>query len=71
MQTKKINKRPFVLVGSDYWSGLIDWIKKTMLQKEHNINEDDLDLFAVVDDADEAIKFIDDFFKINSFTPNF
>ncbi|MDX1445364.1 TIGR00730 family Rossman fold protein [Lishizhenia sp.] len=71
MQTKKINKRPFVLVGSDYWSGLIDWIKKTMLEKENNINEKDLELFTVVDDAKSAIDFVDDFFKINSFTPNF
>ncbi|SFT88360.1 hypothetical protein SAMN05216474_2909 [Lishizhenia tianjinensis] len=71
MQTKKINRRPFVLVGSDYWSGLIEWIKRTMLEKENNINEKDLELFTVVDDADEAIEFIDDFFKIHSFTPNF
>jgi len=71
MQTKKINKRPFVLIGSEYWSGLIDWIKSTMLEKERNINEDDLDLLAVVDSADEAIEFIDDFFEINSYTPNF
>lgn len=71
MQTKKINKRPFVLVGSEYWSGLIDWVKSTMLEKEKNINETDLDLLAVVDSADEAIEFIDDFFKINSYTPNF
>ena len=71
MQTKKINKRPFVLVGSEYWSGLIDWVKSTMLEKEKNINKTDLDLLAVVDSADEAIEFIDDFFKINSYTPNF
>lgn len=70
IQTKKINKRPVVLLGSDYWSGLIEWLKKTMLA-EGNIAESDLDFFKVVDSEEEAIRFIDDFFKTHAFTPNF
>lgn len=71
IQTNKINRRPVVLVGSDYWSGLIDWIKNVMLHQENNINEKDLDLFKVVDNADDAIKYIDDFYKTHELSPNF
>lgn len=70
IQTKKINKRPVVLIGSEYWKGLIDWMKNTMLA-EGNISPEDLDLFKIVDTAEEAIAFIDDFFKTHALTPNF
>lgn len=70
IQTKKINNRPVVLIGSDYWSGLMDWIKNVMLA-QGNISEPDLDLFKIVDTEEEAIKFIDDFFKTHALTPNF
>lgn len=70
IQTKKINKRPVVLVGSEYWQGLIDWLKQTMLQ-DGKISEPDLDLFKIVDTEEDAIAYIDDFFKTHSFTPNF
>lgn len=71
IQTKKINKRPVVLIGKEYWSGLIDWIKKAMLEDEHNISEKDLDLFAVVDTPEEAFHYIEDFYKSHELTPNF
>lgn len=70
IQTKKINKRPVVFVGSEFWSGLVDWIKNTMLSAG-NISEKDLDLFGVVDTAQEAHDYIDDFYKSHSLTPNF
>lgn len=71
IQTKKINKRPVVLIGKEYWSGLVDWIKATMLQQENNISEKDLDLFGIVDTAEEAYEYIDEFYKSHSLTPNF
>ncbi len=71
IQTKKINKRPIVLVGKKYWSGLVDWIKEAMLEQEQNISAADLDLFALVDTADEAVKYINDFYKSHELTPNF
>lgn len=71
IQTKKINKRPVVLMGSSYWSGLVDWIKQTMLQAENNIAEKDLDLFKVVDTAEEAVQYIEDFYKTHELSPNF
>ena len=71
IQTKKINNRPVVLVGKAYWEGLLDWIKKVMLEDEHNISSNDLNLFALVDTADEAVKYIDDFYRNHQLTPNF
>lgn len=70
IQTKKINERPVVLVGVDYWKGLIDWIKTTMLN-EGNISAPDLDFFTLVDTEEEALHYIDDFFKTHALTPNF
>lgn len=70
IQTKKINERPVVLVGVDYWKGLIDWIKTTMLN-EGNISAPDLDFFKLVDTEEEALQYIDDFFKTHALTPNF
>lgn len=71
IQTEKIGKFPIVLVGVDYWSGLVDWVKKVMLDQENNINADDLNLFAVVDTATEAVKVIDDFYNQYNLSPNF
>ncbi len=71
IQTKKINMRPVVLVGSDYWTGLVDWIRKVMLESENNITEKDMDLLKIVDTADEAVAFIEEFYRTNELTPNF
>jgi len=71
IQTKKINKRPVVLIGHSYWDGLIEWIKEQMLEQEANISEEDLNLFKIVDTADEAVKYIEDFYKSHDLSPNF
>jgi uncharacterized protein (TIGR00730 family) len=71
VQTHKIAEFPVILVGKEYWSGLIDWIKDTMLSKESNINVLDLELFKIVDTADEAVKHIVDFYSKYLLKPNF
>lgn len=71
IQTKKIGKFPIVLVGKAYWTGLVDWIKATMLEVEGNISQADLDLFHVVDNATDAVKVIDEFYSKYNLTPNF
>ena len=71
IQTQKIGKFPIVLVGKNYWDGLIEWIKEIMLKKEKNISVEDLDLFSLVDTADEVIKIIDQFYKKYILKPNF
>ncbi len=52
VQTNKIAKFPVVLVGKSYWEGLLAWIKSTMLEEEHNISPEDLNLFVIVDTAE-------------------
>jgi uncharacterized protein (TIGR00730 family) len=71
IQTGKIARFPIVLVGVDYWGGLIDWIKGTMLQQEHNIHEEDLNLFRLVDTAEEAAEHIFRFYDKYVLKPNF
>jgi hypothetical protein len=71
IQTRKISKRPIVIFGSDYWKGLLDWVEGTMLYKEHNISEDDLKLYKLVDTVEDAVQYIDDFFQSHPLTPNF
>jgi len=71
IQTKKIGKFPIVLVGKKYWGGLFEWIKDTMLSKENNINEKDLDLYNLVETPTEAVKVIDDFYSKYLLSPNF
>lgn len=70
IQTKKIGKFPIVLVGRKFWSGLIDWIKNTLLE-EGNISAKDLDLISLVDSEDEVLEVIDTFYKKYSLSPNF
>ena len=71
IQTQKIAAFPIVLVGKDYWSGLMDWIKNVMLEKEQNISPEDLDLFTLVNTADEAVEYIDNFYSKYLLKPNF
>ena len=71
IQTKKIGKFPIILVGTEFWSGLIDWIKITLLEKYQNVSEKDIDLFTVVDTSDEVVEIINKFYKQHSLSPNF
>jgi uncharacterized protein (TIGR00730 family) len=71
IQTKKIGRFPIVLVGESYWGGLLDWIKETMLLEEHNIKDEDLHLFRLVDTSEEAVEYIDQFYSRYLLSPNF
>jgi len=71
IQTDKIEKVPLILMGSEFWEGLLDWIKKVMLEKHGNISEKDLDLIKVSDDPDEVIDQINTFYKSMKLKPNF
>ncbi len=57
IQTKKIKPFPVILVGSDYWQGLMDWIKKELLANG-KISSDDLDLIQIVDEPEEVLKAV-------------
>ncbi len=61
IQTLKQASFPVILMGSDYWQGLIDWMKEKMLKEHHFISPKDLKVFTVVDRPEEAVKIITDF----------
>ena len=71
IQTEKIGKFPIILVGKSYWEGLFDWIKIKVLEQEKNISKQDLDLFEIVDQPNQAVDIIDKFYKKYTLTPNF
>ncbi len=71
IQTKKIGRFPIVLVGKEFWSGLIDWVKEILLDGEKNISAEDMDLFSVVDNPTDAVKAIDEFYSKYLLSPNF
>ncbi len=57
IQTERIRPFPIVLMGSDYWGGLVNWIEDTLLS-QGNIDVDDLSLFTVLDEVDEVLEHI-------------
>jgi uncharacterized protein (TIGR00730 family) len=57
IQTKRIKSFPVILLDADYWKGLLDWIKGTML-KEKNISEADLEIFRLAKSPEEAVEII-------------
>ncbi|WP_127020568.1 TIGR00730 family Rossman fold protein [Flagellimonas beolgyonensis] len=70
IQTHKIHTFPIILVGTEFWKGLIDWIRNTMLEAG-NISAKDLDLIKIVDTEDEVVEIIDAFYKGRTLSPNF
>ena len=70
IQTNKIERFPIILVGTDFWKGLLDWIKNTLIT-EKNISPKDLDLINLVDTADEVVHILDEFYNQFGLSPNF
>ncbi len=70
IQTKKIGKFPIVLAGKEYWAGLFDWIKNT-LSEEKMVDSKDLDLMYLANDADDAVRHINEFYSRYLLKPNF
>jgi uncharacterized protein (TIGR00730 family) len=70
IQTHKIQHFPIILVGTSFWSGLLEWIKNTLLAQK-TISKEDLDLFKMVDSSDEVVETILDFYKGKELRPNF
>lgn len=71
IQTEKIGRFPIVLADKNYWEGLVSWIKDVMLKREKNISPEDLDLFSLVDTAEEAVETINQFYSKYLLSPNF
>ncbi|MEP5255095.1 MAG: TIGR00730 family Rossman fold protein [Winogradskyella arenosi] len=70
IQTHKIESFPIILVGTDFWGGLMDWVKKTLVEAK-NISATDLDLIHLVDTPAEVIAILDDFYREYDLSPNF
>ena len=71
IQTSKIKKIPIILVGTSFWSGLIHWLKQTLLEQNNTISEGDLDLFSCVDKEDEVIDLLKQYYSETDTGPNF
>ena len=71
IQTKKIGKFPIILVGTEFWSGLLDWIKTVMIDKMKNASPEDMNLIKIVDTEEEVVEALDTFYKKYNLSPNF
>jgi len=70
IQTHKMVNFPIVLVVKKYWQGLVDWIKDRLVEEQH-VKPEDLNIFALVDTAEEAVQHIEDFYTKYALKPNF
>jgi len=70
IQTHKLVRFPIVVVGKEYWSGLIDWIKARLVE-EKNIAAEDLEIFTLVDSPAEAVNVIEEYYNRFALKPNF
>jgi len=70
IQTMKIEQIPIVLFGTEYWGGLGQWIEKKLV-KDGYIDDEDISLFKMTDDVEEAVKFVCDFYQVRKPKPNF
>lgn len=71
IQTKKIGRFPIVLVGREFWTGLIDWVHEALTAGEAKIDPEDMDLINIVETPDDAVKVIDEFYSKYLLSPNF
>ena len=58
MQTRRIKPFPVILVCSEFWNGLVEWMEDQLLKRNKNISPDDLFLFTVLDDPDDVVNYI-------------
>jgi len=57
IQTKRIKPFPVILVGNEYWSGLLDWIKEKMLAA-HRVDDDDMAIINIMDEPEQIVAYI-------------
>jgi uncharacterized protein (TIGR00730 family) len=71
IQTGKMSRVPLVLVGTEYWSGLVEWMHETMLKKANNVSAVDLELLKIVDTPEEVVEHMLQFYTKHPLEPNF
>jgi hypothetical protein len=70
IQTHKMVNFPIILMGTEYWKGMITWLKEKVLP-EQNINPEDMNIFTVFDKPEDAVQHILKFYSTYSLKPNF
>lgn len=71
IQTHKIQRFPIILVGTEFWGGLMHWVKSTMRDQYKTISPEDIDLIKLVDTSDEVIEVLNKFYSEYQLSPNF
>ncbi|MBO9636225.1 MAG: LOG family protein, partial [Chitinophagaceae bacterium] len=71
IQTGKMLQVPLILVGTQYWGGLMTWMQDTMLKHSANISPEDLDLLKIADTPDEVVAHVLEFYTKHPLQPNF
>ena len=71
IQTKKSQKFPIILVGSNFWKKCYDWIKSELVENYKYISTHELDLISIVDSSNEVIEILSNFYQEKKFSPNF
>jgi uncharacterized protein (TIGR00730 family) len=71
IQTRKFTQTPMICVGSHYWKGLFDWMRESMLTQEKNISPEDLDHIRIIDDPEEIVLYLREFYAEHKLQPNF
>lgn len=73
VQTRKISQVPMVLMGVSFWTGMLQWMREIVLEREHNINPNDLDMLYLTDDVEDAVNYVNSFYKqgLGELQPNF
>lgn len=71
VQTKKIQKIPIILYGSEFWKDCINWLDKVVLNQYKNISNEDMSIFKIADQPNEVINIIDSFYSDQTYSPNF
>ncbi len=71
IQTGKVEKFPIILFDSEFWNGLVEWLKTMVYEKYGYISKEDLELFTVTDDVDEVVRIIKEFYEKYKLRPNF
>ena len=71
IQTKKIEKIPVILYGSEFWEGCLNWLNKVVLKQYKNISNEDMSIFKIANEPQEVISIIDDFYSNKGYSPNF
>ena len=71
IQTHKVEKFPIILVSSNFWTGMLDWIKETLLKENNNISSKDLELIKIADTKEDVMDILEEFHNNYKFSPNF